>query len=162
MAHRSSYDNGHTPKYLVVIDETVECDRALYYAARCCARNRAALLLAMVNAPTEYGNWLGVGEVMRAEAEQAAQAILDHAAARAREIGGIDAECLIREGHRADEVLTLVDEDRDIAVLVLAAGTGADGPGPLVSTLVAKAGSLPIPIAIIPGSLADEEIDALA
>jgi hypothetical protein len=46
---------------------------------------------------------------------------------------------------------------------VLAAGSGTEGPGPLVSTLVGKAsGTFPIPIAVIPGTLTDEAIEALA
>ena len=37
---------------------------------------------------------------------------------------------------------------------MLAAGTGKDGPGPLVSTLAGKAAAtFPIPIVIVPGSL---------
>ncbi len=47
-------------------------------------------------------------------------------------------------------------------MLVLAAGTGAEGPGPLVSTLAGRgAGSFPIPITIVPGHLSDAEIDAM-
>ena len=46
---------------------------------------------------------------------------------------------------------------------VLAAGTGREGPGPLVSALAGKSSaSFPIPVAIVPGHLEDEEIDALA
>ena len=70
---------------------------------------------------------------------------------------------LIREGQRSDEIVRQIDEDRDIAVLVLAAGAGKEGPGPLVSTLVGKAsGTFPIPIAVIPGTLTDDHIDGLA
>jgi hypothetical protein len=46
---------------------------------------------------------------------------------------------------------------------MLAAGSAKEGPGPLVSTLAGRAAaSFPIPIVIVPGSLTDEEIDALA
>jgi nucleotide-binding universal stress UspA family protein len=160
---RSAYEAGHRPKYLVVVDDTEEHDRALYYAARRCARIGAGLVLAMINAPTEVENWLGIGDVMREEAEDKARDILDRAAARARAIGGIEPECIIREGQRADEVVRLIEEDGDIAILVLAAGAGSEGPGPLVSTLVGKAsGTFPIPIAVIPGTLTDEAIEALA
>jgi len=31
---RRSYEAGHKPKYLVIIDESAECDRAVYYASR--------------------------------------------------------------------------------------------------------------------------------
>ncbi|HEU6441817.1 MAG TPA: universal stress protein, partial [Microvirga sp.] len=50
-----------------------------------------------------------------------------------------------------------------VSFLVLAAGSGKEGPGPLVSTLAGKAAStFPVPIVIVPGNLTDEEIDALA
>ena len=55
------------------------------------------------------------------------------------------------------------NEDEDVAILVLAAGTGSEGPGPLVSLLATKsAGLFPVPIAIVPGHLADADIEALA
>ena len=69
----------------------------------------------------------------------------------------------MRVGPKSDEILALIEEDEDIALLVLAAGTGSEGPGPLVTMLAGPAaGTFPVPIAIVPGHLADEEIDALA
>jgi hypothetical protein len=45
---------------------------------------------------------------------------------------------------------------------VLAAGTGSEGPGPLVSTLVSKySGTLKVPLTIVPGSLTDAQVDAI-
>ena len=61
----------------------------------------------------------------------------------------------------AEEILELIEEDEDIAILVLAAGTGKEGPGPLVVSFGANAGDFPIPITIVPGHLSDEELDAL-
>ena len=46
------------------------------------------------------------------------------------------------------------------ATTVLAAAAGKDGPGPLVSGLAKIAGNFPIPVAIVPGHLSDDEIDA--
>ena len=55
-------------------------------------------------------------------------------------------------GAKADAVIRLIEEDEDIALLVLAAGTGAEGPGPLVSMLATSAGAqFPVPVAIVPG-----------
>ena len=60
-------------------------------------------------------------------------------------------------------ITKLIKEDEDISFLVLAAGTGKEGPGPLVTTIAGKAAAtFPVPIVIVPGSLTDEEIDALA
>jgi len=58
-------------------------------------------------------------------------------------------------------VLKLIDEDEDIAALILAAGTGKEGPGPMVSSLIRTAGTFPIPIALVPGSLSDEDLDSM-
>ena len=46
---------------------------------------------------------------------------------------------------------------------MLGAATKSDNPGPLISYLSSKgAARLRIPITIVPGSLSDEEIDALS
>ena len=68
----------------------------------------------------------------------------------------------MREGKTADEILGLIEDDEDIAILVLAAAPGKDGPGPLVSGLEQQpAATIPIPVAIVPGHLTDEELDAM-
>ena len=95
--------------------------------------------------------------------EEEAQKRLEDAASEARSAAGVEPEQVIRVGNRADEIIKLIDEDEDISFLVLAAGTGKEGPGPLVSTLAGKAAAtFPVPIVIVPGGLTDEEIDALA
>ena len=100
---------------------------------------------------------------MREEAEEKAKAILDRAARGPAPWLASSPRSSFARRQRSDEILKLIEEDRDIALLVLAAGPDAEGPGPLVSTLVGKAaGTFPIPIAVIPGTLDDEAIDALA
>jgi nucleotide-binding universal stress UspA family protein len=83
-------------------------------------------------------------------------------AGRSNGIAGITPERVIREGDVSEEILKLIEEDEDISVLVLAAAADSEGPGPLVSSLGKTAGSFPIPIAIVPGHLTDEELDAMA
>jgi len=160
---RRSYEAGHKPKWLVVIDDTPECDRAVYFAARRAARVGAGVLMLRVIEIEDRGQqWLGVADIMKAEADEAANAALDKYAARANGIAGITPERAIREGNTAEEILKLIEEDEDIALLVLAAGTSSEGPGPLVTGIGKTAGEYPIPVAIVPGHLSDEEIDALA
>jgi nucleotide-binding universal stress UspA family protein len=160
---RRSYEAGHKPKYLVIIDESPECDRAVYYAARRASRNGASVLMLLVIEPHDrHQQWLGVADIMRAEANEAANQILDQFAARANGVAGITPERAIRDGDKTEEILALIDEDEDIATLVLAAGTGKDGPGPLVSNLGKTAGTFPIPVAIVPAHLTDEDLDAMS
>jgi nucleotide-binding universal stress UspA family protein len=160
---RRSYEAGHKPKFLVVIDDTPECDRAVYYASRRAARIGASvIMLRVIETEDRNQQWLGVADIMRAEAHEDADAALDRASGRANGVAGITPERAIREGDKSEEILNLIDEDEDIAVLVLAAGTGKEGPGPLVSTLSKTAGEFPIPVALVPGHLSDEELDAMS
>jgi nucleotide-binding universal stress UspA family protein len=160
---RRSYEAGHKPKYLVIIDASPECDRAIYYASRRAARTGAKLVMLLVTEPHDrHQQWLGVADIMRAEAHEAANQVLDQFAARANGVAGITPERVIRDGEKAEEILNLIDTDEDIAILVLAAGTGKEGPGPLVANLGKTAGTFPIPVAIVPGQLSDEELDALS
>ena len=99
---------------------------------------------------------------MKAEAHEAANQKLDEFAGRANGVAGITPERVIRDGETSQEILKVIDEDEDIAILVLAAGTGKDGPGPLVTGLGKTAGNYPIPVAIVPGHLSDEDLDALS
>jgi nucleotide-binding universal stress UspA family protein len=160
---RRSYEAGHKPKFLVVIDDTPECDRAVYFASRRAARVAVTVVMLRVIETHDHGQqWLGVADIMRAEAHEAANAMLAKFAARSNGIAGITPECVIREGNVAEEILKLIEEDEDIAVLVLAAAADTEGPGPLVANLGKTAGSFPIPVAIVPGHLSDEDLDAMS
>src|SRR6266540_4993069 len=103
---RRSYEAGHKPKYLVIIDESPECDRAVYYASRRAARTGATLVMLLVIEPHDrHQQWLGVADIMRAEAQEAANAMLDRFAARANGVAGITPERLISDGDTAQEIL---------------------------------------------------------
>ncbi|MBO0755094.1 MAG: universal stress protein [Bradyrhizobiaceae bacterium] len=159
---RRSYESGHRPKYLIIIDDSDECDRAVYYASRRSARTGAGVvMLRVIETKDRNSQWLGVADIMRAEAHEEAQTILARFAARAEAIAGITPEQVIREGEIATEILNHIEEDEDIAILVLAAGTGKDGPGPLVADLSHSAATFPIPVAIVPGHLGDQDLDTM-
>ncbi len=160
---RRSYEAGHSPKFLVVIDDSAECDRAVYFASRRALRIGAGVvMLRVIDMHDRNQQWLGVADIMRAEAHEEANAVLDRYGARAAAITGVTPQRVIREGDRAQEMLNLIEEDEDIAALILAAGTGKDGPGPLVSSLSKNAGTFPIPVAIVPGHLSDEDLDSMS
>ncbi|HEY7299955.1 MAG TPA: universal stress protein [Xanthobacteraceae bacterium] len=160
---RRSYEAGHSPKFLVVIDDSPECDRAVYFASRRAMRTGTGVVMLRVIETRDHSQqWLGVADIMRAEAHEEANAILNRHAARASSITGVMPERVIREGDKAEELLKLIDENEDISALILAAGTGSEGPGPLVSSLIKTAGTFPIPVAIVPGHLSDEDLDTMS
>ena len=146
---------------MAIIDDTPECERAVHYAGRRAKNSNGGLVLLFVIPEGDFQQWLGVEAIMRAEAREEAEAIMAKAAQKVRESIGIDPEVVIREGNATDEINDLVEEDRDIAILVLAAASAKEGPGPLVSAIAGRGAVFPIPVTVLPDSLSDEEIDAL-
>ena len=160
---RRCYEPGHKPKCLVIVDDTAEWDRAVYYASRWAIRaGGGVVMLRIIETEEQNQQWLGVAEIMRAEAHEAANAALDRAAGRANGIAAITPERVIREGDPMQQLLDVIDADPDIAMLVLAANSGAEGPGPLVALLASAVGTFPIPLTVISGELSDQSVDALS
>ena len=160
---RRSYESGHKPKCLVVIDDTDECDRSVYYAARWARRSGGGVvMLRVIESDQRNQEWRGVADIMRAEAHEEANAALDKAAGRANGLAGITPERVIREGVPAQQILEAIDADEDISMLVLAASAGAEGPGPIVTATAKTAGAFPIPVVVVPGTLTDDDIDGLS
>ena len=160
---RRSFESGHRPKFMVVVDDTPECRLALRFAARRCRRTGASLLMLAIVEPPDNFEWLGVGDALKAEAEEMAASRLDAAAAAVLAADGPEPERAVRVGDRAATIGQMIDEDEDISFLVLACGTGSAGPGPLVTSLAGRmSAAFPVPIVLVPGDLADAAIDALA
>ena len=149
--------------FLIVVDETEEHRHAVHYAARRAAHTGGKLALLYVIEPAELQQWLAIEELARAERREAAEELLQKLCEDVAPIAGSMPIVYIREGRRRDELLGLISEDPTISILVLAAGTGAEGPGPLVSYLTGKAvARLRIPITIVPGGLSLEDVEALS
>jgi nucleotide-binding universal stress UspA family protein len=162
VSKRLSREAGHRRKFLAVIDETPECERAVAYAGRRAKTTGGVLILLYVINSAEFQQWLGVEAIMREEARATASAALEKHAGNVREKIAIEPELVVREGPRVEEIHKLIEEDQDIAILVLAAGNAKEGPGPLVSSIAGKAAAFPIPVTVVPQNLSDEDIESLA
>lgn len=149
--------------FLVVVDQTEEMRVALQYAARRARHTGGRVALLHVIEPTDLQHWLAVETLMREERREEAEQLLQRLSAEVGEIAGALPIVYIREGRRRDELLALLEEEPGISILVLAAGTGPEGPGPLITALVGKmSGKMRVPVTIVPGSLTDEQIAGLA
>lgn len=148
-------------KFLVVLDDSRECLNAMRFAAMRAANTGGGVTVLSVIPPDEFNHWIGVGEVMREEARERIHAHFEVFAKWMRDKQNVDPELLIREGEPVAEIVAQVQEDSDIGVLVLGAAADKKGPGPLVSQLTRNAGSLPIPITIVPGDLSKERLEAI-
>ena len=154
-------ETDYSRKFLVLIDDSPVCDRAVSFAAHRVKRTGGTLVLLSVIDSEDFGQFIGVGDVMRAEARDEAERNIDARIARISQLGQIRTETVIREGRPAEAIEQLVADDPGIGILVIAAGQGDKGPGPLV-THFATHNRLHILVTIVPGAMTDEEIVAVA
>jgi len=146
--------------YLVVIDESAEAHVALRFAARRAARTGGAVhLLAIV--PKQAFNAFGnVQATIEEEARNRAEVLANSAAGELISEGGATPQITVRVGEGKQVISEYLEQNDEVAALVLGAAEGI--PGPLVSHFSAHAGSMPCPLFVVPGSLSDEEIDRLS
>ena len=149
--------------FLVVVDDTEEMRVALRYAALRAQHTGGKVALLYVIEPSDLQQWMAVESLMREERREAAEALLQRLSGEVAELCGSLPVVYIREGRTRDELLAMLAEEPGISILVLAAGTGPEGPGPLVTHLVGKmSGRMRVPITVVPGNLSDDQIAALA
>jgi len=149
--------------FLVVVDETEELQIAVHYAARRAAHTGGRVALLYVIEPSELQHWVAIENLAREEQREEAEVLMQRLCEEILPIAGTMPIVYIREGRRRDELLSLINEEPSISILVLAAGVGPEGPGPLIAYLAGKpAGRLRIPITIVPGGLTMEQLDAVS
>jgi hypothetical protein len=156
-------DPHHHRVFLVVVDDSEEMRVALRFAAlRAKNTGGRVALFRDIEPAGGFHHWAGVGQLMQDEARQDAEKLLSDLAGEVIEMSGQIPALYVRVGPIVQELVALVAEEPTISILVLAAGTSKDGPGPLISFLAGKgANSLRIPVTIVPGNLTVEQIEAL-
>jgi nucleotide-binding universal stress UspA family protein len=164
---RRVFEQGHRRKFLVILDESPEVESALFFAASRIGHTGGQIVMLYVIEPTDFTQWAGVKDMQIEEETAKAKALFRLNRRKLEKTEGfetIQTEEVIRSGKRGEEILKLIDEDEDIAIMILGAAVDSKGPGPLVSSLAAGklAGSFPIPIVIVPGNLTVEDLKAMA
>ena len=146
---------------LVIADNSEEMIIALEYA---CARSKKTgrkIIIATFIQPLDVLTTKGVTEIMKEEARDEAEAILKKAASFVKGRTGDLPALSIREGETISELKKLIDEEKTINVLVLAASTDSNSknPGPIITSLVTnEITNLRVPIMIVPGNFSIEHI----
>ncbi|MBN8815354.1 MAG: universal stress protein [Sphingomonas sp.] len=148
--------------YLVVIDDTPEAEVALRFAARRAVKTGGGVEILALMPPQEFIAFGGVQATIEEEARQHAEALVAGAAGTLFEESGLKPGITVREGDGPKIILEMIDNNPDIAALVLAAAASG-APGPLIAHFAgADAGKLSVPLMIVPGSLDREAIDRLS
>ena len=148
-------------KFMVVLDDSRECLNAMRFAAMRASNSGGGVVVLSVIPPDEFNHWIGVAEVMREEAERI-EVHFEVFAKWMRDRLNVEPALVIREGVIVDEIINQLADDPEVGVLVLGAGTDKkSGPGPLVTQLSRNAGSLPVPITIVPGDMSKERLEMI-
>ncbi|WP_203308349.1 MULTISPECIES: universal stress protein [Sphingomonas] len=148
--------------YLVVIDDSPEAEIALRFAARRAVKTGGGVEILTLIPPQEFIAFGGVQATIEEEARLHAEGLVTKAAGTLMTESGLKPAITVREGEGPKIIREIIATNRDIAALVLgAAATGA--PGKLVSHFAGTdAGTLPVPVMIVPGSLTPDAIDRLS
>ena len=148
-------------KFLVILDDSRECLNAMRFAAMRAAHTGGGVQILSIVPPEEFNHWIGVSDIMREEARERITVHYEVFAKWMRDRQNVDPELVIREGEAVTEILAQIKADPEIGVLVLGAGMDRKGPGPMVTQMTRSAGTLPIPITIVPGDLSKERLEAI-
>lgn len=147
--------------FLVIVDNSAEMPVALYYAARRARRTGGRVALLHVTPPPETHGLRSVEDLIREEARQEAEMLVNRLAKDVQDWTGSMPVLYMREGEQRDVLIGLIDEEPSISILVLAASTGPEGPGPLVTHLSKSFGRMRVPVTLVPGNLTREQMDAI-
>jgi hypothetical protein len=150
-------------KFLAVSDETEECLSALVFAGMRAKAVSAGLVILRCARVPGMGGWIGLDKDISQDAIDTARLKATQHADVVEQRTKVKPELSISDDEPVDAIRKLVEGDPAIKVLILAAGTGRSGPGPLVSR-IAKGKPLanrPIAVTVIPGDLTDAQLDEI-
>ncbi|GAA0614688.1 universal stress protein [Brevundimonas kwangchunensis] len=153
-------------KFLVVVDDSPEFEAALRYASRRAkSTGGRVVMLQVIPTAASDAHWAGVRDEIERQTRTEAEALLNKWAGEAAERSGATPMLLIERGEPQACIRKVVGEDPEIKILVLAAGEGNRGPGPLVSAIVKQGAAFTgrkLPVTIVPGELTEKDIEDLA
>ncbi|MBW6529726.1 universal stress protein [Sphingomonas sp. RRHST34] len=147
--------------YLTVVDDTPEALSALRFAARRAVRTNGGVEILALLPPQEFIPFGGVQATMEEEQRQHAEGLVARAAGTLLEESGVRPSLTVRSGDGPKVIREMIAANPQIAALVLGAAAGG-APGALVCHFAAEAGTLPVPLMIVPGGLAMEAIDRVS
>ena len=147
--------------YLVIMDETEEAKKALRFASRRAAKTGGAVHILALVEKQDFVAFGGVQATIEEEARDRAEVLANSAAGSLFAESGAMPIIAVRVGDGETVIREYLTDHAEVAALVL--GSAAEGnPGPLVSHFANCSGTLACPVFLVPGSLADEDIDRLS
>jgi nucleotide-binding universal stress UspA family protein len=149
--------------YLVCVNNEKYSEVALQFACNLAKRNNGSIVILHVIEPFDYQGIGAVADTMREESFKEAETLLKHLAVKVNKWCSIIPVLVVRVGFVEKEIISLVEEDGGINMLVV--GTAPEKTylkSKVLPPLVASLGSkLRIPMLIVPGNLTSKDIEEL-
>jgi len=149
---------------LVIADGSKEMEVALQYACVRSKKTNRKIIIATFIEPLDVLTTQGVTEIMQNEAREEAEKKIKYASSIVKESTGFMPVVHIREGEIIQELKALIEEEKNINVLVLGANVenNDNDPGPIINSLVSKEiSNFRIPIMIVPGNFSKDHINLI-
>ena len=146
---------------LVIADDSPEMEIALEYA---CARSKKTsrkIIIATFIEPLDVLTTQGVTEIMKNEAREEAESLLQKAASQVKNKTGEIPSLALREGETIAELKKLLEEEEKINVLVLAANSDPKNKesNMIINSLLSQEiANLRVPVMIVPGNFSKDHI----
>jgi len=146
---------------LVIADNSPEMEIALEYA---CARSKKTsrkIIIATFIEPLDVLTTQGVSEIMKNEAREESEKLLQKAASYVKDKTGEIPALSLREGETIVELKKLIEEEKNINVLVLAANSEPNNKDSnvIINSLVSQEiTNMRIPVMIVPGNFSKDHI----
>ncbi len=145
--------------FLVLVDSTQESNTAVDYASEFANAEDGYVALLNVIEHTPVSGWQDIEARVRKETRSQAEQMIWHAAGRVIENTRKIPIVCIEEGDRSDNIVKMLEDNKNIVALVLASAAGSSNPGPLITYFSGKGISrLPVPLMIVPGHLENTDI----
>ncbi len=150
-------------KFLIVIDESVEFKKAIYFAAKRAINTNGTLSMLYIIDPATNAQWSTIENLIEQEATSEAKKKCRYWANEIKNTFNIETEIILKLGDKVEEILKLVQEDKSIRFIVLASSPNNEDPGPIIKAITGKKiKNLSIPVVIVPGSMTEKDIDLIA
>lgn len=147
---------------LVLVDSSLSTRAAIAWAAHWCQRTGDDIILFHVIEPDQAMGFGLMQGMMRAEQLQTAERMLDTFSGYAEKLLGRSPRRLLKEGPLKETVRTVLKEEPNLSIMVMAANHRESGPAPLIGYLTSRMGSrVHVPLVLVPGTLSAEEIDQM-
>lgn len=149
--------------YLVCVNDEHYSEVALHFTCCLAKKNKCSIILLHVIEPSDFQSIGMVADKMRQEKYVESQKLLNELAGKAKEWSGIMPMIEVREGLIEDEIISTVEKDSSIKMLITGSSQENSKKSKIIPVLVSAIGNkLPIPMMIVPGNLAYEQMVEVA